>query len=731
MSYRHLTACTLAAALAASPSSAQPSGFPEADAAAPDPLLPELSIEAPSPFEAGTTLDSHPLRGVRPEVINQILTAEIGGEMAIEALAVPLPGVVGNEPLVALFVEIDGPSFLGHNQADVARVEVYAYALAPAGRVAGYLAEVFAADVGELGEKIWQSGLKFFGALSLAPGQYELRVLARNYQSGAFGFRHINVAVPEPEGEPPAGSIPPPLFPGPTSRDSWLAVRGRSERSQKAFSPYPLVVGDRSISPAARAVLVAGGPAEAYVFDLSLAEVDTTATVKVELFEEGEKGGRVGTSDAELVQAGQELLSVRFVSPEVSPGRYLLRLVIDGKAGLSRVSASVPVVLTGGGSRDRELLWSDLRSLLAGSALRTTPTEVSTESGVVAGGSSKRRSSGRAVRRLAKRYRAALAELREGSFETARVALFELESEVLAGSSQESFKHLRAAELLVAKELIEKDHDLALPILVLHAELGEVYRDRTLFSLAGHARVTVETVAELHAEHGGSLDLTAAALALEAGRLQQARLPAASRRLFARALEHDPDNAAALLGLGASLERYGAYSQAIGFLEQLVAARPDFGQAVLRLAINHLRVGRLGRAQGLLVKIVEGQGGDWVAALACQELARALLIAGDAEGGLLLLETALERMPEQWELRLLLAHIYDRTGRAERSLGELLQVGTSSEQGRGSARYRYDQWPQETLEEARELLAASALRASSRLAEVVVGDGGDAGSEGR
>ena len=138
-------------------------------------------------LQFGPVLTTHRLRGLRPEVIGAMFSAADGGDLPIEVLALAL----GQS--VALFVEIDGADFLRHNQAEVARVEVYVYALADGSRVAAHLAEMFTVDVGALGESIWQSGLKFNGSLELPAGSYELRVQVLNYQSGARGMRRVRV----------------------------------------------------------------------------------------------------------------------------------------------------------------------------------------------------------------------------------------------------------------------------------------------------------------------------------------------------------------------------------------------------------------------------------------------------------------------------------------------------------------------------------------------------------
>jgi len=218
----------------------------------------------------------------------------------------------------------------------------------------------------------------------------------------------------------------------------------------------------------------------------------------------------------------------------------------------------------------------------------------------------------------------------------------------------------------------------------------------------------VEIIAELYAESGGSASLTASVLAIQGGYLQQANLVAGSRRLFTRALEHDPQTAAALLGLAASFEKYADYLRAIEFLEPLVALRPDLDEAALRLAVNQARVGWVPRAREGFEAVIAKDRLDWTCALAVEELARIYLIAADLEGAVSILEPAIQKMPQRAGLRLLLAHLYDRQGRVGSALE--LAAGIDVATGSGSsARRRYDRWPRQ--------LVAGALSALERAAQ--------------
>ena len=669
-------------------------------------------FDSGSPFDRGPVLRSYQLRGLRPDVVARLLGAEEGGRLPLEVLALPTDSSDDEGTQVELFVEIDGASFLNRNQAQAPRVEVYAYVLA-AGRVVSHLAEMFVVNVSDLGEAIWQSGLKFYGGVELPPGKYELRILVRNAASGAVGIRSLALTVP---GADAGGTLPPLVFREPEARDAWLSVPSKSSNLAEAGN-YPFKVGDRALSPAARAVLVTGRRAEAILFHRDGGRVQLPEVGVVELMpeagapEEGSEAGSrlVTTAEAVVRQAPGDTAEprahqVEFLPPAVAPGLYRIRLVTREPS--ARVSSWTPVAVIGAETQERDLLWSDIRWML--STVPVGGEEVAKPEADLEGAKlSRRERSGRAVRQLSQRYREVLRKFGLESLDRATTALFEMESEALGRGDRKAALRLREAELAVARELGEKDARALLPLIHLHGTVGERYRGRRIFSLAAHAQSMVEILAEQHAEFGGTRALTANALASQAGNRQQAKLLSSSRRLFVRALEHDPGNVSALLGLAASYEKYAEYNFAIEQLKQLAAELPESDEAVLRLAINQMRVGLVPRAREALQVVVDRDRGDWIWELAIEELARTYLIAenlGDAER---VLETALSESPHASGIRFLLGHVYDRRGRVDRSL-DLLNGVSTERSDRASARRRYDEWPRRLLDEARVELRSSA-----------------------
>ena len=665
-----------------------------------------LLAPAIDPFADKTVLQAHKLRGLTAEVAGLVLRGQPGGDIAFEALATPLRGD-GALSDVALFIEIDGATFLESNQSPTARVEIYAYALGPDQQIAGYLAEAFAVDIHKLGEAIWQGGLKYYGHLELPPGDYQLRLVVRLFQSGTAALRAMELHVPAFEDLRQA-FLTPPIFTPPPARDAWLPVR------EWQPTDYPFVIDERAISPAVRPVLVAGRPAQAYLF--ASGPPVGALQGRLQLLQRGVPVAGTMLQIRRLESDGRlQAFEILFDSPPVEPGIYALRVELaDGP-----MTTPTPVVVLQASTRDRSLLWTDLRGQMsrAPAAGQTTAAVVAPDADREIGRAARREDDTR-IRGLAASYREALVALGQGRHSAARSALLDLESSVLTDSTLQS---LRTAQLLVAEQLAARDVESLIPLLVLHDDLYQIYRKRKLFSLGSNSRGLVELYAELYAERGGtqgSRIVAARALASLAGHLQQANLPANSRRLYRRALEHDPQSLPALLGLATSYERYAEYPLAIETLEQLAVAHPDFGEGLLRLAINLDRLGVRPRARDLITRVIELDSPDWIRSLAYQRLARALVDTGELDQAALLLERSVGEIADQHGSIYLLAHIYDRRREAQRAW-ELLNGNEPSSNGNGTERKRYDSWPEASLATIRKKLSEAAEVRAPLIAEIL------------
>jgi Flp pilus assembly protein TadD len=684
---------------------------PQAASAAPEPAPAASPFAAPAaPFAGRPFLQARRLPGVAVAVAAQVFAAPPGGDLALAALALPAAGGVppGEERAsVLVVVEIDGATFLDRNQSGVARVELYAYAVAADRSVAADLVEVFAVDVGALGESIWQSGLKFFGHLELPAGEFNLRVLVRNAGSGAWGLTAVPLRVP-------ARPAPFLVIPDPAARDAWLPVRASQDPGAA------LSAAGEPVVPGARPVLVAGRQAVALLFGLGPEQ--PPPPWRLEFLSVAAAGEPAVAASAEVAAAGGDAAApggrpIRFQVPELPTGPYLLRLVPAAAGGDALPALAVEVAAAG--PQERSLLWTDLRWLV--SPLAAAAADLPSAPAAPPGRRRLPRGArGRAARQLAAEYRRVLGDLAAAGPAAAavRTALLDLETATLARPGAEPLATLDAAEMAVARELAAANVESLVPVMALHDGLCSAYRSRRLYALSSHTLLLVERLAELYATGGGAAALASRALASVGGLLQEADLANGSRRLFARALELDAANQAALLGLAASFERYGQYARAVEVLERSVASHPEDAEGWMRLAVNLQRTGRRGRAREVLAKLASGPGPEWVQALAQEEVARSLLTTGQVEEAAAGLAGAVSARPDEGGLRFLLAYAYDRLGRRRDALEQLRAVAPVGPRAAaaGSPRRAYDLWPESALAAARRDLAAAAAERLALLA---------------
>ena len=693
--------------------------------------LPAVAQDSPDPF-GPSTLQARALRGLTGEVATLILRAEPGGELAIEALAVPLgteadPAADGSpRRRVSVLVEIDGTSFLELNQSELVRVEVYLYALSREGfAVADYRAEVAAVDIEKLGEVVWQSGLKYYGELALPPGAYRLRALVRNFQSKAAGLVEIPLDVPPTSSGPEVSA---PLVPDPTFREPWVPVRAWRDDllaglvdepvdglHRSTGRSYPFSFREAAIRPSARPVLAPGRQSSLF---LRTRHVTPDAELELEIL----PGTGSGTEPLAIVPlevierqtiGGLETIEAQVVPPAgLSPGPIALRARIR-QGGQTIVSSLTSGHVMSAEIHDPNVLWSDLRWRGSGE----TGTSAAASEAPVREAPSQGRG-GRKSNKIAASFRQVLAEITDLEPTVAMGRLVDFETGVLKEGSRKASALLQVAEFQVAQELAETDPESLVPLMQLYQDLYLAYRGRRMFSLGTHSRVLMERIAELYAEAGGtqgSRIVAARALTSLGGYLQAGGLAATSQRLFRRALELDPTSRSAMLALACGYERLGVYARAKEVLQLLVAAHPSSAEGWLRLALSSGRLGNRLQARELLQKVVALDAPTWITSLAYEELARIHLFLDQPDEALELLE----RLPEPSDGTVVLtAYLYDRLGSPRKSLALLEEI--EAEPGSApSPRKRYDGWPEDELDATRRALREAADVRLGRLKDLI------------
>ncbi|HXO21541.1 MAG TPA: VWA domain-containing protein, partial [Thermoanaerobaculia bacterium] len=270
-----------------------------------------------------------------------------GGKIATSVLA-PAFEVAGQKAYVPVLIEVDGAGLL-NGAKDVAQAEIYAYAMDNQGAIQDHFGQNLGLDLKKVRAALQQGGLKFYGHLDLAPGQYVVRVVVRNGQSGEASVSAVPVTVPAADQR---ASLLPPLFPDAAGK--WLIIRESGGREKLRDLPYPFMLNDAPFVPAARPVVPANSEASLYLMGYGLGK----GALEVEGQVFGQDGSQKSGAQMALRSrsgagaAGLTGLVASFRPGGLAAGDYTLVVTVVDPASHQRQSSSIPFVVPAtGGSR--------------------------------------------------------------------------------------------------------------------------------------------------------------------------------------------------------------------------------------------------------------------------------------------------------------------------------------------------------------------------------------------
>ena len=201
-------------------------------------------------------------------IVNDI--AQSGVHMA--ALAVPF-ATSGANAQVPVLLEINGND-IAEADDTATTLEIFTYAFDVEGKVRDSMFQRITLDVGKLGPKLHQSGVKYFSTLSLPPGRYAVKSLVRVADSDLKGFARTDVVVP-PKSDL---AVSQPLFLDKAA--AWVMIRGASHDTTGAA--YPFEVNGDTFVPSAVVRLTGGEPRRFALFVANAAPEDLTIATQPE-----------------------------------------------------------------------------------------------------------------------------------------------------------------------------------------------------------------------------------------------------------------------------------------------------------------------------------------------------------------------------------------------------------------------------------------------------------------
>ena len=290
-------------------------------------------------YEPRPFADLHPLeKGLLAS--EAIASAAPSEEIGISVLAAPFRA---NEALAYLpvIIEIEGDDLLRmHTEEDRLDVEIYAYVTNAQGEMRDYFSQNAQFDIRRFGEKILESGVKYYGTMELPPGEYLLRVLVRNGNNGRTGVRATSISIPEYK-QAQTTVLPPFFMDHPA--DKWLLLRERGEVQTETVI-YPFIVNGETFVPTARPSLRRSERVEfcLMTYNLSEGEVQIEGWVV-------NADGDTQQGDLRLVErtvtgiSGLDKMLASFAAPSDLPlGDYTLEVAVVDPATGSRQLGSIP-----------------------------------------------------------------------------------------------------------------------------------------------------------------------------------------------------------------------------------------------------------------------------------------------------------------------------------------------------------------------------------------------------
>jgi VWFA-related protein len=291
---------------------------------------------APRPYKELNQLEKNLLAA------DGIVHAESRRDIELGVLAAPFRANEA-QAYVPVIVEIGGHGLLSGHKEDKLDLELYTYVADKEGKIRDFFTQSVSLDINKNGRQaLERTGIKYYGHLDLTPGDYQVRVLVRNANTGRTGVEAVRVSIPAwSKAEP---HLLPPLF---IEADSgWLMIREREGKDQQASVVYPFTVKGEPYVPSARPVLRPEKTVSLCLVGYNLGAGDLKLEAHVTA-PDGQTmtGGRLALVERTATGiSGLDKMLATFQPTGLGAGDYVLKIAVRGGNGLQEVS-SVPFVI--------------------------------------------------------------------------------------------------------------------------------------------------------------------------------------------------------------------------------------------------------------------------------------------------------------------------------------------------------------------------------------------------
>jgi len=685
-------------------------------------------VSPPAYGQAGPVLEAFDTGGLEAKSAALILSGQEGGELAVSALAVPVPAQEpGGKGSALLQVDIEGASLLeGVTDEKDIIVEIYAYALAKGGAVGGFLGRAFRIDMEEHGAEVARRGVKFLGGLDLPPGEYALQVLTRQRRSDRFSLQSLPLRVAASGEDPATGPILP-LFPEDPSR--WLRVQ-TTDAQEGQLAALPWTIAGGAVVPSTFPVVRSDQAASFLLLGSSLEgrlkarflDLERNPVQDVTL----EDGGAATGLPVPL-----EAKSLTLAPTGLRPGQYFLEITNEG--------AAVSQVVPGDGGKRLETLEDKAADRVTTLPIVVLPPDVGDDlplwSQLRGGGEELAQAKQQEELSIAKQrqrielsrwlsaYREALLDGPLGRTANPK-RLTELEFSQLAEKGHGGARKRGVDQITAAKYIGDERPESLVPLIRYHEWRYRQHHESHSYQLATHSRQMALALAETYVALSGSEGskrIAAANLISIAGYLQEVGSIPSALGAFEKALDYDKQNVAALLGIGTILEAdLGDYEGAVSAFRKLLRLQPKNVEVRLRLAVNQARTGHAGAAEKNLRACISGRSPAWVKIVANQELGNLLASKGKHGEAAEILQSAITRFPGQQRLYIQLASVYDSLNRPSAAREALERMDPKMGRRRPSPRLVYWRKPTWAIDQSRQFLEENAQNRMPVLADTLM-----------
>jgi VWFA-related protein len=240
---------------------------------------------------------------------------------------------------VPVIIEVPGRKLLEGHSAGSLNVEFYAYVNDRLGSMLDYFSEVVTLEIGHGREGLQAGGIKYYGHFDLPPGDYKVRVLVRNADTGRTVVSMVPVQVPAYTADDPV--LLPPFFM--EEQRSWVMVRESSE-SGRPKVVYPFTVNGEPYVPSAKPMLKAEGQARLVLvaYNLSPGEVAVDAQV-TGADGKAMPGGRIDKVERTPTGiSGVDKLLATFEPTGLAAGDYVLQIAVTNPSTGIKELSSLP-----------------------------------------------------------------------------------------------------------------------------------------------------------------------------------------------------------------------------------------------------------------------------------------------------------------------------------------------------------------------------------------------------